>query len=121
LTALLQKPAFGPEALPAKTAFDIATLGGAQVLGLEKSIGSLEAGKCADIALVDRSHPSVATVEDAYSALVYSCSGRDVTDVFIHGREIVRDREHQIFDSAEVISRAKSELQSALVRAKIRR
>lgn len=95
LCALLQKPKYGPTAMPALHAFEIATLGGARVLGEETRLGSLEVGKLADVVVVDRSHPSVCTVEDPYSALVYSCTGRDVTDVVINGEIIVRKREHQ--------------------------
>lgn len=109
LAALMQKPLFGPEALPAQKAFEMATLAGARALGAEDKIGSLEQGKQADIAIVDRSHVSVATVENPYSALVYSCLGRDVTDVFIAGRSIVVNREHQIFDENSVLDRARRE------------
>lgn len=116
LTALLQKPKFGPEALPARLALELATLGGARALGAEDHIGSLEAGKLADVITVDRSHPSVATVENPYSALVYSCLGRDVRDVFIHGRPVVRNGEHMIMDESEVIADAKRERTALLKR-----
>jgi 5-methylthioadenosine/S-adenosylhomocysteine deaminase len=119
LAALIQKPTFGPEALPAERAFEMATLGGAKTLGMEGELGSIEPGKLADVVIVDRSHPSVATVENAYSALVYSCLGRDVTDVFIHGRAVVRNREHQIYDEGETLASAKKELKSLLRRASI--
>jgi cytosine/adenosine deaminase-related metal-dependent hydrolase len=117
LAAILQKPAFGPEALPARTAFELATLGGARVLGMEKELGTLEVGKRADVVTVDRSHPSVCTVEDPYSALVYSCNGRDVRNVIINGRVIVREREHRLLDGARLRRRAIEEKQKLLSRA----
>ena len=110
LAALLQKPMFGPTAMPAKLAFELATLGGAKVLGVQDKLGSLEVGKLADFVLVRRNHPSIATVEDPYSALVYSSSGRDVKDVCINGRWVVRDGVHQIFNSEQTIKNALSEL-----------
>ncbi|MBX3020429.1 MAG: amidohydrolase family protein [Bdellovibrionales bacterium] len=110
LAALLQKPHAGPTSLPAREAFELATLQGAQVLGAQDSIGSIEPGKRADIVVVSRSHPSVATVEDPYSALVYSCSGRDVRDVWIDGKGIVRDGVHQVYNSKDVITNARREL-----------
>lgn len=116
LAALLQKPLFGPTALPASQAFELATLGGARVLNAEDRIGSLTLGKQADIAIVKRDHPSVATVQDPYSALVYSCSGRDVRDVWIDGRAIVRDGKHQIYDSTQVQKNAKQQLEFLLKR-----
>lgn len=119
LTALLQKPVYGPEAMNAAQAFDLATRGGAEVLGAGSEIGTLEVGKKADLVLVDRFHPSVATVEDPYSALVYSCSGRDVDSVMINGKWIVRKRQHQSLDSDAVIARAKEELAALKKRASV--
>lgn len=98
LAALLQKPFFGPTALPAEEAFELATIGGARVLGAENKIGSLEVGKRADIVIVKRDYPGVFTVENPYSALVYSCTGRDVRDVWIDGKSIVQNGQHQIYD-----------------------
>jgi 5-methylthioadenosine/S-adenosylhomocysteine deaminase len=116
LAALLQKPLFGPTALPASQAFELATLGGARVLNAEGDIGSLEVGKRADVVIVRRDRPAVATIEDPYSALVYSATGSDVRDVWIEGREVVREGRHQIFDANVVISEARSDLQKLLQR-----
>lgn len=117
LAALLQKPLVGPTALPAERALELATLGGARVLGREKDLGSLEIGKLADVITVRRDHPSIATVENPYSALVYSASGRDVANVFIHGECIVRDGIHQFMDTTNVMLDAKSELKKLLNRS----
>lgn len=103
LAALIQKPFFGPEALTAREAFDLATLGGAKALGMQNYLGSLEVGKFADIVVVDRKHPSVHTVSDPYSALVYSCLGRDVNDVIIAGNLIVKDKHHQRLDADKIL------------------
>jgi 5-methylthioadenosine/S-adenosylhomocysteine deaminase len=116
LAALLQKPMLGPTALPAKQAFELATLGGAQVLGAAEEIGSLAVGKRADIVIVRRDHPSVATVQDPYAALVYSCSGRDVRDVWTDGRQTVRDGVHKIYNSEKVIAFANQQLLELLQR-----
>ncbi|MDZ4662607.1 MAG: amidohydrolase family protein [Pseudomonadota bacterium] len=107
LAALLQKPLFGPRSLPAQEAFDMLTINGAKALGLESELGSLEEGKLADIVLIDRNHPSLATVENPVSALVYSCSGENVSDVISNGEIIVRNKVHQKFDAGEVIARAR--------------
>lgn len=106
LAALLQKPLFGPTALPAEQAFALATVGGAKVLNASERIGSLVIGKEADVAVVSRQHIGVATVSDPYSALVYSCTGRDVRDVWIAGRPIVRNHLHQIYDVEKVRAEA---------------
>lgn len=121
LAALLQKPLVGPTALPAEMALELATLGGARVLGREKDLGSLEIGKLADVITVRRDHPSIATVENPYSALVYSASGRDVTNVFIHGEQVVSDGVHQLFDATSVIMDSKAELKKLLTRSGLSR
>ncbi len=116
LAALLQKPIFGPTALPAVQAFELATLGGARVLGCDDKIGSLENGKRADVVCVGRDHPSVQGAGDAYSTLVYSCSGRDVRDVWIDGRRVVASGQHKIHDIKAVNLTAKKELSALLQR-----
>ncbi len=110
LAALLQKPLFGPQALPAKQALEMLTINGAKALNMEDKIGSLEVGKKADLITVDRSHPSVATVQDPYSALVYSCLGRDVNDVMIDGHWVVRKKQQQIFDLPSLYRKAKKRI-----------
>jgi 5-methylthioadenosine/S-adenosylhomocysteine deaminase len=79
-----------PRALPAKTLLEMATIGGAGVLGLEKSIGSLETGKFADFATVDLDQPHNSPSFDIYSTLVYATKGSDVTDVMVNGTFLVR-------------------------------
>jgi 5-methylthioadenosine/S-adenosylhomocysteine deaminase len=113
---LIHKPKFGPRAMPAEEVFRLATLGGAEVIGRAKDLGSLEVGKLADVVIVERTSPATATVENAYSNLVYSSIGRDVRDVFTHGREIVRNHEHQQWRVTEVTANAKSELKKLLAR-----
>lgn len=117
LTALLQKPKFGPTAMAAERAFELATLGGAKVLGKQNDLGSLEVGKWADVITVERTHPSLSTVDNPYSALVYSASGRDVNNVLIHGRPIVLNKKHQVYDREQVTSYAREELNKLLARA----
>ncbi len=116
LCALIQKPKYGPTALPATVAFELATLGGARVLGKESELGSLEIGKLADVTIVDRSHPSVYTVTDPYSALVYSCTGRDVTDVIVNGQLVVKNGEHTLLDEDRILKAARKEKTSLLKR-----
>lgn len=120
LAALIQKPVKGPRELTAQQAFEMATLNGAHALGVPSEIGSLEVGKAADVVVVRRSHPSAATVEDPYSALVYSCLGRDVRDVWTAGRAIVRDGKHLLIDAPRAIARAKAEIKKLVRRADAR-
>ncbi len=90
LAALIHKPRFGPTAMPAQTVFEMATLNGAKALGLEQEIGSLEAGKRADVVVVDPQQLGVVPSSNPYSALVYSLTGKDVEHVFVDGEQRVR-------------------------------
>jgi 5-methylthioadenosine/S-adenosylhomocysteine deaminase len=97
LAAFLAKGCFGdPVALPAKTAFGMATIGGAQALHLDHITGSLEQGKRADIAIVtlNATHqiPAFQRDPDAiYSRLVYATKASDVRDVMVNGQWLMRD------------------------------
>jgi len=77
--ALLHKVKTGdPRAIPAATALDMATIQGARALGLEKQVGSLEAGKRADLVVVSVSSARLTPMYDAVSHLVYAAHGDDV-------------------------------------------
>ena len=78
-------------ALPAHTALTLATMGGARALGLDKTIGSIEAGKAADIVCVDLAGPAQTPVLNPVSNLVYSASRDQVADVWVAGEHLVRD------------------------------
>ncbi|HEY2971948.1 MAG TPA: 5'-deoxyadenosine deaminase [Pyrinomonadaceae bacterium] len=116
--ALLQKAMHGPEVVPANQALRIATIGGAKALGLEKEIGTLKAGKQADVIVVDldalHSTPSSA---DLASALVYSTETSDVRSVVIAGRVVMKDRELLTLDESSVVKNANRESAELIKRA----
>lgn len=91
LAAYIQKPIHGPAAMPAYRVFEMATLGGARAMGLEKEIGSLETGKKADLAMVSmeglHNHPSGDA--DVYSRLVYQSKSSDVTLTMVDGKIVM--------------------------------
>ncbi len=106
--AKVQKFMLGdPAALPAETVFHMATMGGARVLNLQDEIGSLEAGKRADIVLLETRRPGLTPLYRVYSHLVYAARGSDVTTVLVNGRIVVRDREILTVDEDEVMERAR--------------
>ena len=86
---LLQRAKFGATAMAAREALEIATLGGAGVLGRTGEIGSIETGKRADIAIWDVSVLAAAGAWDPVSALVF-CGPFPVRDLLVEGREVVR-------------------------------
>jgi cytosine/adenosine deaminase-related metal-dependent hydrolase len=92
LAALLHKPRFGPEAMPAALVLELATVGGARALGLEDEIGSLEVGKRADVIALDLSRPhGQPDGADIVSRIVYGARADDVRHVIVDGRLVVRD------------------------------
>jgi len=94
LAALLAKAvARDAEAMPAHRALRCATLGGAIALGLERRIGSIAAGKLADLVAVRLLGPELAPCFDPVSHLVYAAGREHVTDVWVAGKQQVKGRE----------------------------
>jgi 5-methylthioadenosine/S-adenosylhomocysteine deaminase len=107
--AFLAKHATGdPTAAPAPAVLEMATLGGARALGMEDRLGSLEAGKRADIVVVSRDAARLHPMYDPVSHLVYAAKGADVSDVVIEGRVVLRGRKVLTLDEAAVIRDAEA-------------
>jgi 5-methylthioadenosine/S-adenosylhomocysteine deaminase len=107
LAAKLQKVTTkNPSALPAVQAFEMATIGGARVLGVEKEIGSIEEGKRADLITVSLAHPNAVPLYNPYSQLAYATKAGDVEDVFINGRQIVSSRKALTLNAPEIYRKA---------------
>jgi 5-methylthioadenosine/S-adenosylhomocysteine deaminase len=101
--ALLAKHVAGDAtALPAAAALEMATIGGASALGLDEEIGSLVAGKAADVICVDLAGLEHRPVLDPLSQLVYAASRHDVSDVWVAGKQLVADRELVGLDGAAI-------------------
>jgi len=99
LAALLAKGYSGnPEAVPAHQALEMATLNGARALGLDEEIGSLEAGKQADVIAVALDRIETLPVHHVISQLVYATGRHQVSDVWVAGRALVREGQLQTLD-----------------------
>jgi len=106
--ALLAKAvAESPSAVPAHTALRMATLNGAHALGLDTLIGSLVPGKSADIVAVDLGGVETQPVYHPVSQLVYASNRQQVSDVWVAGRHVLKDRVITTVDEAEVVERAR--------------
>ncbi|SMC69466.1 5-methylthioadenosine/S-adenosylhomocysteine deaminase [Desulfocicer vacuolatum DSM 3385] len=93
MAAKLQKTALDdPCALKAKSVVEMATLGGARALGLDRHIGSLVVGKKADLIAIDLRSPHLVPMYDPFSALVYNARGSDVIHVMVDGVFRIKDR-----------------------------
>jgi len=87
---LLQRVGFGPDAMTAREALEIATLGGAKVLGRD-DIGALAPGMAADFVSFDLSQPAFAgALHDPVAALVF-CAPSQVSTSVIDGKVVVRE------------------------------
>jgi 5-methylthioadenosine/S-adenosylhomocysteine deaminase len=107
LAAKLQKvTTLDPQALSAPAVLEMATMGGARVLGLEKEIGSLEAGKRADMIEVRLDRANAVPVYDPISQMVYALKAEDVRDVMVNGKPVVRDGRSLTLDEKQILMKA---------------
>lgn len=97
-----------PTVVTAREALEMATLGGARALHLEQEIGSLEAGKRADVIVVGLDAPHQTPRYNLYSHLVYATKAADVTDTIVNGRVLMRNRRLLTLDEATVKARARA-------------
>jgi 5-methylthioadenosine/S-adenosylhomocysteine deaminase len=108
LAAKLQKTyRVDPRALGAKGALEMATIEGARALHREKEIGSLEAGKKADFALLHLNVPNAVPMFDAYSQIVYALKASEVETVVVGGRLVMKDGRVLTVDEAAAMAKAK--------------
>ena len=106
--ARLQKVTRGdPKALSARDVLEMATLGGARVLGMEDRIGTLEAGKRADVIVIDLLQPKSQPVYAVESAIVYAASGSSVVTTICDGKVLMRNRKVLTVDIPAVLAKAK--------------
>ncbi len=96
-----------PKALSARDVLEMATIGGARVLGLEEKIGTLEAGKRADVVIVNLQEAKTQPVYAVESAIVYAASGSAVITTICDGRILMRDRNVLTVDVPAAIAKAK--------------
>jgi 5-methylthioadenosine/S-adenosylhomocysteine deaminase len=96
-----------PLALNAKAVVEMATIDGARALHLEKEIGSLEAGKKADLIVISLDEPNAVPMYDIYAQLAYALKGSDVETVVIGGRVVMRDRKVLTVQEAEAMAKAR--------------
>lgn len=103
--------------LPAKDILRVATMGGAEVLGLEDEIGSLEVGKKADLIMIDLKQPHLTPRHNIRSHLVYSAHGADVDTVIVDGEILYKDRQFTRVDLDEVLLQAQETFEGLLGKA----
>lgn len=100
----------------AELALELMTRGGARALHMEDQIGSLEAGKRADLIVIDIERVALAPAQTVISNLVYSNDPAAVRDVYVDGALVVRDGNHRNLDYGSVIDDARAALGRLLER-----
>jgi len=108
-----------PRLLPAGKTLEMATIDGYRALGLDHELGSVEAGKKADLIAVDFDRPHLSPIDMPVHRLVYQASGHDVSHVIVDGQVVVRDGAIQSVDQRRVIDEAEEMYRRVLERAGI--
>ncbi len=122
-TAILNKcKARDPTVLPAAKVLRLATIKAAEAIGLEKQIGSIEAGKKADLIIVDFTKPELSPlinkpIRNVVPNLVYSARGHEVETVMVDGEIIMEERKLKNLDEKKAISRAQTRAQELAERS----
>ncbi len=94
--------------LDARTVLDWGTRQGAEAIGWGDRIGSLEAGKRADIVLLDLRSPALAPIIDGYGAVVHSASGQNVDTVIVDGRVVLAGGRLATADGDAIVAQAQA-------------
>lgn len=95
-------------AMPPYKVVEMATIGGAKALHMEDKIGSLEAGKLADVIIIDTKSLNMQPIYDPYSAIVYSMLPGDVKTTIVNGKIIMENKKIKTYD----VDKARKDLKS---------
>ncbi|HZQ06590.1 MAG TPA: amidohydrolase [Anaerolineae bacterium] len=106
-----------PDALSAAQALEMATLGGARALGLEKEIGSLDEGKKADIILLNLHQAHLVPLNDLTTAIVMGANASDVDTVIIDGQVIMEGRQVKTLDERQILAQVEAMVPELRARA----
>jgi 5-methylthioadenosine/S-adenosylhomocysteine deaminase len=105
-TKLQKVTRMDPRVLPARQVVEMATIGGARALHLDRKIGSLEEGKQADLILINTNATHSTPMYSVYSQLVYALNAHDVRTVVIAGRPIMEGRVMMTMDKPAILAKA---------------
>jgi cytosine/adenosine deaminase-related metal-dependent hydrolase len=107
-------------AMTAPKVLEMATIGGAKALGMEKEIGSLEAGKRADVVLLDGNGPELAVLHDPFQQIVYGATPRSVSEVWVDGKLRVTGAETVGVDRTALASEAREAARDLAIRGEMK-
>lgn len=104
---------------PVQHLFEMATIGGARSIGLEKQIGSIELGKKADLAIIDLTKPHNSPVLNPIASIGYSSNGGDVVTTIIDGKIVMENRNVKNLNVREIVDKAQAAAEDLIDRAGI--
>ena len=118
---LLQRVTFGDPCYPtAAQAIEMATINGAKGIMADHLVGSLEAGKQADIVLINARSAHITPLHDPVSAVAWAANGSDVDTVLIDGRVVMRGRTMMTLDEEQILNDAEDRKDKILKQAGIK-
>ncbi len=115
--SLLQKVRVGPERLPARAAFRMATIDGARALGLGEEVGSIEVGKRADLTILSLDRLHLLPQPDLVSTVVYASERSDIETVIIDGELVMENKALLTIDEQELKAKAREDSRKLFERA----
>ncbi|MDR3174530.1 MAG: amidohydrolase [Treponema sp.] len=118
VTAYWGIPVFDPVVLPNAVLLRMISSGGAAAIGKGDCLGEIAAGKLADLVLIDIHQPHLYPSQKPSDTLIAGGSGRDVTDVIIDGKIIMRGREVLTLDEEKILSDSARHMKAVAGRAK---
>ena len=120
IAALIHKPvAKNPLVVSAEDVIEMATLGGAVAMGIDDKVGSLEAGKLADVILIDMHELGLTPAVNPVSNLIYSGSGQSVDTVIVNGKALMRNKQLLTLNIDKVMNNARTHIIKLLERADV--
>ena len=121
LAAVIQKARLlDPRTMPAPKVLEMATLRGARAMGMESEVGSIEAGKKADLVLIDLKKPHLVPYRDIVSNVVYSAMGSDVDTVIVDGKLLLRGGKALTLDEERIVGDAQKRQDELIARSGVR-
>jgi 5-methylthioadenosine/S-adenosylhomocysteine deaminase len=96
-----------PECLTVQETLAMASLNGAKALGMNHLIGSLAPGKAADFIAINLDEIETLPVHDPLVQVIYSSSRQQVTDVWVAGKQVLKNRQLLTLDKDELKAKAR--------------
>jgi len=121
IAAVIQKGRLlDPLTMPASTALEMATVRGAEAMGMGSEIGSIEVGKKADLVFIDLKKPHLTPFRKIVSNIVYSAMGSDVDTVMVDGRLLLRHGSALTLDEERIVGEAQQRQDELISRSGVK-